>query len=76
MCCVAKLVAIYIATKYISGCKKEHGIATKYFCCCMFSSVVAINVAILLHNGAYGRITENEKKKPTWSLNRGLKEQT
>ena len=35
----------YIASKYGSGYKKEYGIATNFFCCCMVDSVVAINVA-------------------------------
>ena len=34
----------YIASKYGSGYKKEYGIATKFFCCCMVDSVVAIKV--------------------------------
>jgi len=42
----------------------------------MVAWVVAIDVATLLHNRC-GTIIENEKKKkPTWSLNRGLKDQT
>ena len=55
MCCVAKLVAIYIATKYISGCKKEDTIATKYLCWYMVGSVVATNGAILQPNTKWMR---------------------
>jgi hypothetical protein len=60
----------YIASKYRSGYKKEYGIATNFFCCCMVYSVVAINVA---HIEEYLKM---RKKKPYMELERGLKEQT